>query len=256
MAKSVGFRCADQEPGTKDSRECIPIVAYYRSLFPKVPEIWMKMCFALMTGTWILSCLSRRMLSLSEDRCWFWLQGRSVLSIFWNFRWNSFQEGLVASHFKQVDFFLKFTSFNCKHASVLQQTFWQGIICWWIIHVGVSALPVWLSLYESRRRGSVVGQRMFSGGNQMCEHGKLEAFKTFSIFSELLLSCGRKMLFWVPMWLQRSLCARFLACSLPYFDISSDPFLSALSNPYNRSHALGVETLCTQVDFCHMPWGQ
>ena len=29
----------------------------------------------------------------------------------------------------------------------------------------------------------------------MCEHGKLEAFKTFSIFSELLLSCGRKMLF-------------------------------------------------------------
>ena len=105
MAKSVGFRCADQEPGTKDSRECIPIVAYYRSLFPKVPEIWMKMCFALMTGTWILSCLSRPMLNLSEDRCWFWLQGRSVLSIFWNFRWNSFQEGVV-SHFKQVDVFL------------------------------------------------------------------------------------------------------------------------------------------------------
>ena len=28
MAKSVGFRCADQEPGTKESREWIPIMAY------------------------------------------------------------------------------------------------------------------------------------------------------------------------------------------------------------------------------------
>ena len=95
---------------------------------------------------------------------------------------------------------------------------------------------------------------MFSGGNQeLWEHGKLETFKTFSIFFQVL-SCGGKMfLFEFQCDYVKVIMRRVpSSCSLPYFGISSDPFLSALSNPYDMSHSLGVTTL-RKVDFCHIP---